>query len=152
VLASAAEADAAVAELTRAGFGPGDISIVLPGERLERRLVRGEGMIRRGATAGAGAGGVIGAGLGLLTGILLMAVPGAPAIAAWSLVLMATGAGAGMGGLLGALLGLGLPEPRLRKNWGVLVSVRAEDHEGQARAVAVFGRMGVKQVLMGAVM
>ena len=88
-----------------------------------------------GAEAGAGLGGVLGGGAGLLAGLGMLAIPGVgPVIAAgWLMAALAgAGAGAAAGGILGGLAGLGLSTEHVEtlaegvRRGGTLVMVRGE--------------------------
>ena len=86
--------------------------------------------------AGAGIGGVLGGGAGLLAGLGMLAIPGlGPVVAAGWLASLAVGAAAGAtaGGLVGALVSAGTSDDHAHvysesvRRGGTLVSVRAED-------------------------
>ena len=98
---------------------------------------------------GAGIGGVVGGGAGLLAGLGLLAIPGlGPVVAAGWLAATAVGAAAGAatGGLVGALVGAGVSHGEAEvysesvRRGGTLVSVRvadgdAEPHPGDPRSL-----------------
>jgi hypothetical protein len=88
------------------------------------------------AGTGAGIGGVVGGGAGLLAGLGLLAIPGlGPVVAVGWLASLAVGAAAGAtaGGLVGALVSAGTSDDHAHvysesvRRGGTLVSVRAED-------------------------
>ena len=88
--------------------------------------------------AGAGIGGAVGGGAGLLAGIGLLAIPGlGPVVAAGWLAATAVGlaAGATAGGLVGALVGAGEPEEHANvysesvRRGGTLVTARVADQD-----------------------
>ncbi len=94
------------------------------------------------AGTGASTGTIVGGGLGLLTGLGLLAIPGiGPVVAAGWLITTLAGAGIGAagGGLLGSLVHAGVPEEHAHtytegvRRGGTLVTVRAE--EGQASTI-----------------
>ncbi len=85
---------------------------------------------------GAGIGGVVGGGAGLLAGLGLLAIPGlGPVVAVGWLASLAVGAAAGAaaGGLVGALISVGIPEEHAHvysesvRRGGTLVSAKVED-------------------------
>src|SRR5207247_2408681 len=76
-----------------------------------------------GATAGAGAGAIVGGTLGLLAGIGALTIPGiGPFIAAGPILSALGGVGAGgvVGGLIGALVGMGIPEYEAKRYEGLV--------------------------------
>ena len=88
------------------------------------------------AGAGAGIGGVLGGGAGLLAGLGMLAIPGlGPVVAVGWLASLAVGAAAGAtaGGLVGALVSAGTSDDHAHvysesvRRGGTLVSVRVED-------------------------
>jgi hypothetical protein len=98
--------------------------------------------------AGAGLGGAVGGGAGLLAGLGLLAIPGlGPVVAAGWLAATAVGvaAGAAAGGLVGALVGAGEPEEHANvysesvRRGGTLVTARVADQDA-ARVQAVLDR------------
>ena len=94
---------------------------------------------------GAGIGGVVGGGAGLLAGLGLLAIPGlGPVVAAGWLAATAVGAAAGAatGGLVGALVGAGVSHGEAEvysesvRRGGTLVSVRVADGDaGRIQAI-----------------
>ena len=102
------------------------------------------------AGTGASTGTLVGGGVGLLTGLGLLAIPGVgPVVAAGWLVATLTGAGIGAagGGLLGSLVHAGVPEEHAHayaegvRRGGTLVSVRGDESQaGQIESV-LNGRM-----------
>jgi hypothetical protein len=133
------DADKAVDDLERLGYGMNDISVIMnEGTRVrafgtERGSRGGEG-VAVGAAAG-GALGAIVAGLTATGSIAAIAATGgaaAPLVAGpLAAALAGLGVGAASGGLLGGLVGLGIPEVRAKEyqreldDGGILVSVRA---------------------------
>jgi len=100
------------------------------------------------ATA-ATAGGVVGGGIGLLTGLGLMAIPGVgPLVAAGWLATTLAGAvvGAGAGGLIGALVDSGVSRDEAEvyeegvRRGGTLVTVRVPDTADIARVERLMDR------------
>jgi uncharacterized membrane protein len=127
-----ASAAAAVRDLEAAGLGRDQISVVA------QRDNRAEQETSSGAATGATAGGVAGAGVGLLTALGLIAIPGiGPLVAAGVLATTLAGAATGVvtGGLLGALVDYGIPEKEAHvyaesiRRGGTLVSVRASENQ-----------------------
>ena len=101
------------------------------------------------AGTGASAGTLVGGGLGLLTGLGLLAIPGVgPVVAAGWLVATLTGAGIGAagGGLLGSLVHAGVPEEHAHayaegvRRGGTLVTVRAEESQAGTIESVLNGR------------
>ena len=97
---------------------------------------------------GAGIGGVVGGGAGLLAGLGLLAIPGlGPVVAAGWLAATAVGAAAGAatGGLVGALVGAGVSHGEAEvysesvRRGGTLVSVRVADGDA-SRIRAILDR------------
>lgn len=97
---------------------------------------------------GAGIGGVLGGGAGLLAGLGLLAIPGlGPVVAAGWLAATAVGAAAGAvtGGIVGALVDAGTPEEHAHvysesvRRGGTLVSARVPDHD-EARIQALLDK------------
>ena len=138
------EAHAAVQDLTAAGFGPGDVGLIVP---------EGKG---GDVAAGAEAGALVGGAAGLLLTVVAFAIPGVgPLVAAGTMAGLGTLAGAGVGlaagGLIGALVHHGVPEDLaphyeegLRRG-GAVVTVRmAGDTEG--RIQEIFRRHGAAEV------
>jgi hypothetical protein len=108
------DAEAAVANLERAGINSDDISIV--SNKGDGRY-KDQSNAAEGAGAGAGVGALVGGTGGLLTGLGLMAIPGVgPVVAAGWLAATAVGAAAGAavggaaGGIIGALTKEGVSE------------------------------------------
>jgi uncharacterized protein YqgC (DUF456 family) len=97
---------------------------------------------------GAGIGGVVGGGAGLLAGLGLLAIPGlGPVVAAGWLAATAVGAAAGAatGGLVGALVGAGVSHSEAEvysesvRRGGTLVSARVPDQDA-SRIQAILDR------------
>jgi len=152
----------AVADLERAGFSHGDISIVANNsegwwgrDRTSGRMIDrdGDGVDdrREGADAGAAIGATLGGVAGLLAGLGLLAIPGlGPVVAAGWLVSTAAVATAGgvAGGIIGALTQAGVSEDEAHayaegvRRGGTLVTARVPDGE-RARAEAVLDRAAV---------
>ena len=108
-----------------------------------------------GATAGAGAGVVLGGTLGLLVGLGALAIPGlGPFLAAGPLMAALAGAGAAgvAGGMIGALVGLGMPEYEAKRYEGmlkqgrVLLSVHCDDSDWARRAKQVLENSGAEDI------
>jgi hypothetical protein len=133
------DADKAVDDLQRLGYGMNDISVIMnEGTRVrafgtEKGSRGGEG-VAVGAAAG-GALGAIVAGLTATGSIAAVAATGgaaAPLVAGpLAAALAGLGVGAASGGILGGLVGLGIPEVRAKEyqreldDGGILLSVRA---------------------------
>lgn len=141
-------AEQIVSRLKSSGFSDNDISVLFPDKSGTRDFAHEKNTkAPEGATAGAGAGGVVGGTLGLLAGIGLLAIPGVgPFIAAGPILAALSGiaVGAAVGGITGALIGMGIPEIEARryegkvKDGNILISVRAEDSGEVSRAKEIF--------------
>jgi len=101
------------------------------------------------AGTGATTGTLVGGGLGLLTGLGLLAIPGVgPVVAAGWLIATVTGAGIGAagGGLLGSLVHAGVPEEHAHayaegvRRGGTLVTVRGDDTQAATIESVLNGR------------
>lgn len=135
------EAVHTVQALEAAGVSHADISIVGNNADSAHATTAGTTGTDPDATktgAGATTGTVLGGGLGLLTGIGLLAIPGVgPVVAAGWLIATVTGAGIGAagGGVLGSLIHAGVPEEHAHaytegvRRGGTLVSVRGDDSQ-----------------------
>lgn len=133
---SRSAAEMAVDELTRAGFAPEDISLLMSDSTSGREFAVKKGTkVPEGTATGATVGGVIGAVAAGLAAVGSLAIPGLALVAAGPVVaaLAGLGAGAAAGGLAGALIGLGLPEHEAKfydkeiQKGGILVGVYAHD-------------------------
>jgi hypothetical protein len=144
------DAERAVGELGRTGFGADQIGLaVREGDVKENAPVpAGESgtKMEEGATGGVLAGGAIG---GLLGALAVGMVPGVGPVAAAGIlaaVLGGAATGALTGGLLGALIGMGIPEEEAHRyhreflSGRTLVTVRAG--ERYAEAIAILRRHG----------
>ena len=132
---SYAQARAAVDAVEKAGVPSSDVSIVankyVSAEHADVDDVSD-------AAKGAGIGGALGGGAGLLAGLGLLAIPGlGPVVAAGWLAATAVGAAAGAatGGIVGALVDAGVDREHadvyseLVRRGGTMVSVRARDED-----------------------
>ena len=127
-------AQRAAANLERAGIPRDEISIVAGNESGKYKdYASGTGEVGKGVAGGAGAGAAIGGGLGLIAGLMALAIPGfGPVIAAGPIAAALTGAGIGAaaGGLIGGLTKAGVSEQDAEyyaegvRRGGVLVTVR----------------------------
>ncbi|HXM02901.1 MAG TPA: hypothetical protein VN939_09885 [Chthoniobacterales bacterium] len=144
IFKSVVAADQATDSLVKAGFATSDISALLP-EKLGTKPIGTEKATKapEGATAGAGAGAVLGGTLGLLAGIGALAIPGVgPFIAAGPIMAALAGLGVGgaVGGFTGALVGMGIPEYEAKryegriKEGGILLSVHCDTSDEIKRA------------------
>ena len=134
------DADKAVDDLQRLGYGINDISVIMnEGTRLREFEAEKGSKTGEGAAVGAATGGALGAILAGLTATGSIATIAATGGAAAPLVvgplaaaLAGLGVGAAGGGILGGLVGLGIPEVRAKEyqrdldDGGILVSVRAD--------------------------
>lgn len=145
-----------VTSLKSAGFGEGDISVLLPDTASTKDFAHEMNTkAPEGATVGVGAGGVVGGTLGLLAGIGLLAIPGlGPFLAAGPIMAALSGmaVGAAVGGVTGALIGMGIPEIEAKryedkvKNGNILISAQSEDSAAIARAKEIFRSAGATDI------
>ena len=146
----------AVDTLKSSGFRNTDISVLFPfNEGTKDFAAEKHTKAPEGATAGAGAGAVIGGSLGWLTGIGALAIPGfGPLIAAGPIVAALAGVGVGgaLGGLTGALIGMGIPEYEAKryegrvKKGGILLSVHCDDSDWTAKAKKILEQTGAEDI------
>src|SRR5215207_6752144 len=135
----------AIEALKDAGFGGGDISVLLPDRDQTRDMAADTGtQAAGGAATGAVAGGVLGGLGGWLVGIGALAIPGVgPFIAAGAFATALTGAaiGAGVGAIAGALVGMGITEEEAKyyesevHSGRALVTVRADGRYDEAQRI-----------------
>src|SRR5271156_1196191 len=146
----------AVDTFLTSGFGTSDVSVLLP-ENLGSKPIatHKDTKAPEGATAGGGAGAVIGGTLGLLAGIGALAIPGVgPFIAAGPIMAALAGIGVGgaVGGFAGALIGMGIPEYEAKryegrvKAGGILLSVHSDSSEWTKRAKEILENTGAEDV------
>ena len=141
------QAEGLIGDLQAAGFSKKDISLLALNEDTTSGLAHQQDTkAPQGAIAGAGAGCVVGT-LGLLLGLVPLAIPGAgPFIAAGPLLAALGGAAPGplIGAVAGAMVGMGFPEADARRYEGkvrggsLLVSLHTESSDRQRRAAMVF--------------
>src|ERR1700726_1818906 len=146
----------AVDTFLKSGFATSDVSVLLP-ENLGSKPIatHKDTKAPEGATAGGGAGAVIGGTLGLLAGIGALAIPGlGPFIAAGPIMAALAGIGVGgaVGGFAGALIGMGIPEyeakryeGRVRKG-GILVSIHCDNSEWVDKAKETLKATGAEDI------
>ena len=105
-----------------------------------------------GAIAGVGAGGALGA----LLGIGALSIPGAGALLEAGPILAAlsgAAAGAALGGVAGAVVGMGIPEIEAKRYEGkiaggnILIAVHVEDRDRRDIALSVLQRGGAHDVV-----
>lgn len=128
------EANQAALELEQSGISRSNVSVIAANEAGKYAdYSSGTGEVGKGVAGGAGAGAAVGGGLGLLTGLTALAIPGfGPVIAAGPIAAALTGAGIGAatGGLIGGLSKAGVSEDDARdyeeavRRGGVLLTVR----------------------------
>lgn len=149
------QAERAVEELKRKGFGDDKVSIVAKEDRMKGGD-RGEGgLTMRGGgndiTGGTLTGGAIGGATGLLAGLGALAIPGiGPIVAAGPIAAGLTGAVTG--GIVGGLVDLGIPEERGRyyenkvKEGKILAVVKADDNtvDDAKNVLARFGASDIE--------
>ena len=150
------DAKQTVEALETAGIPHSDISIVSNNVDNQRTAsgtvaVAGDAAVDdTRAGAGASTGTLVGGGVGLLTGLGLLAIPGVgPVVAAGWLVATLTGAGIGAagGGLLGSLVHAGVPEEHAHaytegvRRGGTLITVRGDESQASRIEAVLAGRM-----------
>ena len=156
IFANRSNAEAAVDQLTLAGFSNQDISALLS-DKVESQEFATENQTKavESAAAGAGVGGIVGGALGLLAGIGALAIPGVgPIIVAGPLMASLAGLGFGgaVGGLVGALVGMGIPEFEAKcydsrvKDGAVLLAVHCANSEEVCRAREVLQAGGGQDI------
>jgi hypothetical protein len=148
--------ESAVDALKAAGFRNTDISVLFPENVGTKDFAHEKGTkAPEGATAGAGAGAVVGGTLGWLAGIGALAIPGiGPFIAAGPIVAALAGVGVGgaVGGITGALIGMGIPEYEAKryegriKEGGILLSVHSDNSEWTKKAKDILERSGAQDI------
>lgn len=117
-------AEDAISDLSKSGFSPKDISIIMKNGDIAGNFTKTTGeSVGSGAVSGATTGGIIGGIAGLLIGVGAITLPGIGALLIGGPIAAALGlsgaaattvsgavTGALAGGLVGALVGLGVPE------------------------------------------
>jgi hypothetical protein len=146
----------AVDTFLKSGFATSDVSVLLP-ENLGSKPIatHKDTKAPEGATAGGGAGAVIGGTLGLLAGIGALAIPGVgPFIAAGPIMAALAGIGVGgaVGGFAGALIGMGIPEYEAKryegriKKGGILLSVHCDTSDQVKRGKEIMKNTGAEDI------
>jgi hypothetical protein len=145
-----------VDNLRAAGFSENDVSVLFP-DKMGTKDFAHEHHTKapEGATAGAGAGAILGGAFGWIVGIGSLAIPGlGPFIAAGPIMAALAGAagGAAVGGIAGALIGMGIPEYEAKryegkiKDGNILMSVHTDDSKERGRAKEIFKRGGAEDI------
>jgi hypothetical protein len=146
----------AVDTFLKSGFTTSDVSVLLPENLGGKPLAtHKDTKAPEGATAGGGAGAVVGGTLGLLAGIGALAIPGVgPFIAAGPIMAALAGIGVGgaVGGFAGALIGMGIPEyeakryeGRIQKG-GILLSVHCDTSDQVKRGKEILKNSGAEDI------
>jgi hypothetical protein len=153
---SYANVESGVDGLKAAGFSNRDISVLFPQSSGSKDFAHEKGTkAPEGATAGAGAGVVLGGTMGWLLGIGALAIPGlGPFIAAGPIMAALAGAGVGgaVGGVTGALVGMGIPEYEAKryegrvKDGGILLSVHSDSSDWTKRAKQILEATGAQDI------
>lgn len=143
-------------QLKLAGFENDDISALLPDKTGTRDFAHEcHTKASEGTVVGGFTGGLLGAALGWLAGIDVLAIPGlAPFTAGGAVLASLSAAALGMvsGGSIGALIGLGLPEYEARRYQGkmaednILISVHCDNHGEARRARNLFDDAGAHDI------
>ncbi len=156
IVTSEAHLRTVITRLDQAGFRRDDRSVIFPDKSNphpiahEKGSKAPEGAVTGGLT-GAGIGGVV----GLLAGLGALAIPGlGPFIAAGPLLALLSGAavGAAAGSLAGSLIGMGIPEYEAKryeshlKEGNILLAVHADNSEWATKAKTLMIEAGVLDV------
>ncbi len=153
-------AEAVVRDLENSGFTHDHVSIVAGDNNQSGRTSNAstsdysDGSVAEDTGGGVARGAAIGGGIGLVAGLVALAIPGiGPVLAAGPIAAALTGLGVGAaaGGVIGGLSHAGIPDEdqshyanRL-KNGEVLVSVHADDADA-SRAQAILQQHGATNV------
>lgn len=150
------QANRIIDSLRGAGFSNNDISVLFPDKTTTKNFAHEKNTkAPEGSVTGAASGVAIGATLGWLAGIGMLAIPGVgPFIAAGPIMAALSGAAVGgtVGGVAGALIGLGIPEFEAKryegrvKNGNILISVHSESGEETSRAKKIFEQNGAEDI------
>jgi hypothetical protein len=150
------QANRIIDSLKAAGFSNNDISVLFPDKGTTKNFAHEKNTkAPEGAVTGAGTGVAVGATLGWLAGIGMLAIPGiGPFIAAGPIMAALSGAAVGgtVGGLTGALVGMGIPEFEAKryegriKSGNILISVHSEDSDETSRAKKIFEQAGAEDI------
>lgn len=150
------QAEEAIRQLTAAGFGTNDISVLMSNAEGTKDFAHQHNTkAPEGAIGGAAAGGALGGGLGLLMGLGMLAIPGLGAFIAAGPIMAALGgaaAGATVGGVTGALVGLGVPEIEAKVYEGklhsgnLLMSVHTDNADERKRAEELLKQLGAQHI------
>jgi hypothetical protein len=150
------QANRIIDSLKAAGFSNNDISVLFPDKGTTKNFAHEKNTkAPEGAVTGAGTGVAVGATLGWLAGIGMLAIPGiGPFIAAGPIMAALSGAAVGgtVGGLTGALVGMGIPEFEAKryegriKSGNILISVHSEDGDETSRAKKIFEDAGAEDI------
>src|ERR1700733_12693437 len=146
----------AVDTFLRSGFTTPDVSVLLPENLGGKPLAtHKDTKAPEGATAGGGAGAVVGGTLGLLAGIGVLAIPGVgPFIPAGPILAALAGIGIGgaVGGFAGGLIGMVIPEyeakryeGRIQKG-GILLSVHCDTSDQIKRGKEILKNTGAEDI------
>jgi len=156
VFATFRDPEAGISALIGTGFREEDISVLLADNAGAKDFAHEKhSKAPEGATAGAGAGAVIGGTLGLLAGIGALSIPGLGMfIAAGPLMGALAGIGSvGVaGGIVGAIVGMGIPEFEAKRYAGLvkegrtLLSVHCDSSDWVARAKETLKAAGAQDI------
>jgi hypothetical protein len=158
IYATRAGAEEGFRVLRTSGFGSEEISVLYPENFDSKEVAQAKSdRAQAGAIVGGGSGMVAGGTMGLLAGLVALAIPGAgPFLVAGPLLGALAGAGVGgvVGEVAGALVGMGLSdagakqyESRIRKG-AILLSIHSADELSLARADAILRQTGAEDVVM----
>jgi hypothetical protein len=150
------QANQIIESLRAAGFSGNDISVLFPDKESTKNFAHEKNTkAPEGAAVGGGTGLAVGATLGWLAGIGMLAIPGVgPFIAAGPIMAALSGAAVGgaVGGLTGSLIGMGIPEFEARRYEGrikggnFLISVHSENSDETNRAKKIFEQAGAEDI------
>jgi hypothetical protein len=151
-----AEAEEITRQLTGAGFGTNDISVLTSDAESTKEFAHEyHTKAPEGALGGVAAGGLVGGTLGLLLGLGALAIPGVGAFVAAGPILAAlagAAAGATAGGVTGALVGLGVPEIEAKvyesrlHDGHLLLAVHTDNAEERERAEGLLKGLGAQHI------
>ena len=153
-------AERAYDALASRGYARDDVSLLMSEEARDRHFPEDDSRrtdLGSKAAEGAGAGVVVGGGLGaLIAGLSAagIAVPGVPIIALGTLAAALAGAGTGgaLGAIIGGLIGYGIPENRARaydravREGGIVMGVTPRSREDAVHFEREWARCGAEQI------
>lgn len=153
---SRTQAGQIVDRLKAAHFSSNDISALFGDQPMSRDFAQVKHTRAAESTlAGASIGGVIGAGLGWIAAMGVLAIPGVgPFIAVGTILAVLSGAvmGAVVGGIFGGVIGLGIPAREKKRDksrlqdGNILISVHTENAAEITHAEVIFAHSGAQDI------